>query len=363
MKITFLVGNGFDISLGLKTSYNHFYQWYCKTPTPDGYPHIQMFKDNINDEINSDKPEEERTWSDLELGLGKYSSNFSPSDYSDYMDCFNDVQTHIAEYIGEQCKQFDATHLDQQQIEVFRDSIYNFYDLSDSENAVISKMIHPYNNEISFITFNYSNTLESAISQLKTDVLATWSTAGGSRSCRINPTVLHVNGALSKNPILGVDDALQIENAQMRNNSLVQQILVKNKCVNALGRLWHTNAERLISESNIICIYGMSLGKSDARWWKYILNYLYHNTSVHVIVYWYEPVPISDVEVVRIIKTSEEVKDNLLSYTTLSDRTVRERIKRQIHVKINTNRILKLPTFNQMEALRIYPALLAYKNK
>ena len=30
MQITFLVGNGFDITAGLDTSYSAFYKWYCQ---------------------------------------------------------------------------------------------------------------------------------------------------------------------------------------------------------------------------------------------------------------------------------------------------------------------------------------------
>ena len=30
LNITFLIGNGFDIGLGLKTRYKDFYKYYCK---------------------------------------------------------------------------------------------------------------------------------------------------------------------------------------------------------------------------------------------------------------------------------------------------------------------------------------------
>ena len=42
MNITFLVGNGFDLSAGLRTAYRDFYDWYCAQPS--GNLDIQMFK-------------------------------------------------------------------------------------------------------------------------------------------------------------------------------------------------------------------------------------------------------------------------------------------------------------------------------
>ena len=32
MNITFMIGNGFDRNLGLKTTYSDFIKWYKKTP-------------------------------------------------------------------------------------------------------------------------------------------------------------------------------------------------------------------------------------------------------------------------------------------------------------------------------------------
>lgn len=227
MKITFLVGNGFDVSLGLKTSYSDFYHWYCNIPSD--VLHIQQFKECINDELDSNIPEEQRTWADLEIGLGKYSTHFSPQNVTNYIECFADAQKQIANYIDEQNSKYDTSHLSPQDIENFKKSICRFYDLSDAENNVIERLTRPHTQEISFISFNYSNILDRIISQLETEILATWQSSGGSLSCRINKNIIHINGALSENPILGVDNTSQIENAQLRTNTLVQQILVKNR--------------------------------------------------------------------------------------------------------------------------------------
>ena len=61
MKITFLIGNGFDLGVGLKTRYSDFVPYYLSLPDND--PDIIAFKSIIE----SDK----ETWADAELALGK----------------------------------------------------------------------------------------------------------------------------------------------------------------------------------------------------------------------------------------------------------------------------------------------------
>jgi hypothetical protein len=70
MDITFLVGNGFDIAAGIKTSYRDFYNWYCNQPSAS--PCIEHFKREIQDDVKKGG----ENWSDFEIGLGKYTSRF-----------------------------------------------------------------------------------------------------------------------------------------------------------------------------------------------------------------------------------------------------------------------------------------------
>lgn len=48
MNVTFLVGNGFDISAGLKTSYRDFYTWYLSQSTDD--PAVTKVKAHIEED-------------------------------------------------------------------------------------------------------------------------------------------------------------------------------------------------------------------------------------------------------------------------------------------------------------------------
>jgi len=64
MNITFLIGNGFDRNLGLKTTYSDFIKWYKKTPPKTDI--LKKFREYINDN--------EELWSAAEEELGKYTA-------------------------------------------------------------------------------------------------------------------------------------------------------------------------------------------------------------------------------------------------------------------------------------------------
>lgn len=60
MNVTYILGNGFDLNLGLKTSYYDFYDYYKNIPSPN--EDIENLKEDIKSNINQ--------WSDLEHRIG-----------------------------------------------------------------------------------------------------------------------------------------------------------------------------------------------------------------------------------------------------------------------------------------------------
>ena len=64
MSTLFLIGNGFDLSCGMKTLYKHVYNSYC-IPLESDTELIKKFKNNISSDY--------RTWSDFEEGMAEYA--------------------------------------------------------------------------------------------------------------------------------------------------------------------------------------------------------------------------------------------------------------------------------------------------
>lgn len=91
MNILFMIGNGFDLNLGLKTSYSDFYEYYKSLPSEN------IFIENLKNEISN---EEICDWSDLELALGKYSSKVESEE--EYKIVIKDISEKLGEYLLEE---------------------------------------------------------------------------------------------------------------------------------------------------------------------------------------------------------------------------------------------------------------------
>ena len=95
MNITFLIGNGFDLNLGLKTSYSDFLQVY-KEIKPTDSEVIKKFKQDIL--------QDEQQWSNAEEQFGKYTEEFYNSDFTaeQYCECHEDFCANLAEYLEDE---------------------------------------------------------------------------------------------------------------------------------------------------------------------------------------------------------------------------------------------------------------------
>ena len=87
MNVVYLIGNGFDIKLGLKTRYPDFYSYYFKSPNSN--LKIESFKKTLQQDTKNSE-----LWSDLELDFGEYLSNLSSSE--DFDDLFFDIKNELA---------------------------------------------------------------------------------------------------------------------------------------------------------------------------------------------------------------------------------------------------------------------------
>ena len=343
MKITFLIGNGFDVSMGIESSYSKFYEWYCKQPSILKY--IKDFKANIQKDMRQDIPDEEKTWADFEVGLGKYTAEFPPELVSQFLDCYEDAQGGIVEYLKEQEAKCSVSAISDSCLSEFSDTVLNFYqELPDLERIAVNAVCNDVKNddrEISFVSFNYTGILENILKRLPT-TLKKWKNGNSDHSCKLNTNVIHVHGTISEFPIIGVDGDGQIVNKELLSTPQFREIMIKSECVNALGRLWHRQAEELISKSRIVCVFGMSLGETDAKWWRKLAQWLKADGNRHIVVYWYDRNPPNGVSVRKQLEGKNNVIEKLLSYSQLTNEE-KDAIKNRIHVIINTSKFLKIP--------------------
>ena len=86
MDVVFLLGNGFDINIGMKTRYCDFYDYYFKQISLNNI--IKTFKNNIKENIED--------WADLELKLGEYLENLQENEA---ILIYNDLIKNLQKYI------------------------------------------------------------------------------------------------------------------------------------------------------------------------------------------------------------------------------------------------------------------------
>lgn len=88
MNVTFLIGNGFDLGIGLKTAYTDFFAVYCSKREGDA-PIIDSFKNQLQDDYE--------TWSDFEKAFGEYAGQALDADC--YLKVFENFEVEFSDYL------------------------------------------------------------------------------------------------------------------------------------------------------------------------------------------------------------------------------------------------------------------------
>lgn len=281
--VTFLIGNGFDLNVGLNTRYTDFYKIYTAENANDS-DIIRRFKKDIL------KSEEEnwKTWADFEMGMGQQSKNFAGNNQvEDFIECFNDFVVCFNKYLVDECEKISWNAVEKSIYELFVNSVVHFYIYIKSVGTKYMQEtiehLQDQGAKTHFIQFNYTNAFDKLIqrSNLVKLVSAYHFTFGEN---------LHVHGKIyGGHPSIGVNDESQIENETIRNDPRIQTIFIKPKFLDALQNrninqiIPRTEALNAITESAVICSFGASMGDSDKYWWEKIGEWLRQSDGLLVI--------------------------------------------------------------------------------
>lgn len=290
MTITFLIGNGFNTSLGLDTRYSDFYK-YVIGLIKNGNPELKnnVIIHSITTEFGN---QYDKRWSDLEWGLGTFTElcKCKPEAFLEQKDELEDL---LYDYLEKEQRKIDVDKMNEKELEkyasVFNDSLVKFADFfPPDDKKIISDVVLSYGENIRFnvVDFNYTNALDDIwdLTALKTVDNGTLVVKDKSPIYSLGEK-MHIHGELGISPILGVDNIGQIVNKEWRQNSSFIDLMIKER-MNIIAKLDRTNqAKRIINDSTIICVYGMSLGKTDQMWWQEIANWLYKDGRHKLIIY------------------------------------------------------------------------------
>lgn len=309
MSVLFLIGNGFDLNCGMKTSYRNVYDEYIKTDSSSNL--IKQFKEKIGREYDK--------WGDFEMAM---ASEYAPEvvNVDDFMECVTDFTIYLRQYLTKQEEDFNNTINNSGEMElVKKEMLYSFSSFYEGiTNNLTNKLISKVENSFPrIISFNYTKVFDNIFYNLY-------------GKGRVNP-VIHVHGDVEE-PIIGIDNIQQIE-APIKESYRLERGFVKPEFNRQYDNNRVNTAERLIENADVICVYGMSLGESDLTWRNHLINWL-HTGDKELVLYDYEASRDKSRTVPERMDKEDARKDKILYGWGVDDV---DGIRPNVHIPIGKN--------------------------
>lgn len=270
-KVLWIIGNGFDNNLGLETGYRSFLlKKYFASGTANKY------RDELVKRLGGFDPNSQSDlWSDLESLLGE-ATKFYEDDVDLFHDTFEDIQRQLVEYVAQEEKRLPA-EFSPAAIEEFRKSLCTFSRrLAPLDQAEAAPAVNPDENVwVSAITLNYTHSFDSLwTSTVKDGELLTISPGSLAPRHFYPDKIFHLHGTVNSvgagdSVIFGVSDQSQFSSALLPKDPDFAESWVKSERNSGLLRN-DKNRQMidLVKSADSFCIYGCSLGLSDAYIWK-----------------------------------------------------------------------------------------------
>jgi len=284
--VTFIIGNGFDLRVGLKTRYADFYKIYTKVKNGDSKT-IKRFKE----EILKSESHNWKNWADFEFQMGEHCSEFQgDTPVEDFVECFNDFVVSFNEYLTNECEAIDWASVNNVHISNFSTSITNFYTHIKRVGQNEIQQCMGNRAPVNFLQFNYTDVFDNILAKSNLKNLRQTVSSGHMGIGSLGKNI-HVHGKLGKGGYMtmGVDDERQIKNDKMSNDPRMHMIFIKPKFLDALQardvnqEITRGEALRIITASNVICSYGTSLGDTDGFWWGKIGDWLKQGQGTFIV--------------------------------------------------------------------------------
>lgn len=322
MNIVHVIGNGFDLNLGLKTSYKHFYEYYKSQESKK--ESIKLLKK----EIDSDS----ENWSDLELALGKFTSKAKTAEEFEIIR--QDIILNLSNYLKSIETSFDLSNVNTHELSIFLSSPH--IELRNGEKAIFEELLKSIKHEssnVNIISFNYTTILDKLIIEF---VNKTMSFA---KAISVNSTirdVKHIHGLLDERLIIGVNDNSQVSNESFVENIDFKEAFIKTEYNKASSHLVDNECIDLLNNANIICVFGSSLGLTDKFWWELICDRLLKQ-NCKLIIY-HKSFDAGDPRLYNLINREIRIlKDKFLSNKPNLTNEEKEIIRQNIHINVNSN--------------------------
>ena len=272
IRVTFLIGNGFDLNLGLDTRYEDFYPHYLEDGrfhTDD--PEILQFKELLQSGGNYSR------WADFELALGQHTNAPPLNSEASLRKCLQHFKRCFAQYLRDEENRidYDACGRDMA-LKFLKDIRSHLAYLEPRFRGIILTTHTPKDSRIyTVLNFNYTTVIDRLFDHLNDRDFVLQSKI----------PVIHVHGTHSGGMLLGVDNISQVANPNLFTYTRQKRMFLKPLLNQQSGYGHDAEALSVLENSDTICIFGMSLGETDATWWVRIGQWLIANPYRHLLIF------------------------------------------------------------------------------
>lgn len=331
MNVTFLIGNGFDLNLGLDTRYTDFIEEYIEEKPLD----TEIIK-NFKKDLKEDK-EKANLWSNAELAMGQYSikvaERYKQRAAEIYCDLHDDFCEKLAQYLQDEQQRIEIPDLKEKFIKSFSNILKGFStEQTNQLNYLIRKGQADYYN---FIIYNYTTIIDDLIVDNRKIGAHTHIFPNGS-SATYSDTIIdliHVHGTTTEAMVLGVNDITQIGAPQIFDGQPdeLKNTFLKKEFNAMVEEGTFEKTQTILGKSNLIYIYGMSLGETDKIWWQQIYQLLQKNSSLRVIIHSIDT-PTNLLTPRNRIAFAKKQKNQLIKYSLEENREIDNELLSRIHI-------------------------------
>ena len=318
MNVLYILGNGFDKAQGMKTSYPEFYE-YLKTIDPS--KESSLLK-KMKQEIKADTA----LWSDMEEALGKFTESIiSVQEFEDF---YYELSNHLQDHLNNENNHF--TPSDKLKTKFQNDFLAISKYLGDLDKPRFTLFSNTISGgkDISVMSLNYTNTLEKLLSLGSNN-----SKSFGSSQTLSN--IIHVHGILNDSIILGVNDSSQIANNDLRDDDDIKDFMIKLQSNQCMKSTRHLKCAELIANAHCIILYGVSLGDTDAHWWKLIGEQLIRRKSLCIIQHVYAPKAIEPTKKHLMGRIERQHQNLLLQKMRIDKKDISDELKNRLFFIVN----------------------------
>ena len=276
MNITFLIGNGFDIACGMNTSYSAIKESY-----------IENVKSEYSDILREHFLYED--WGDFEVGIYKNADKFA--DVNQLISCIEDFADYLPSYIKQEQEKYEKI-ISEDILDIIKketgDMIKEFWERIPPEQTHFFKNLDEEPNFVNIISLNYSTLVNKIFGSTFTKKNVFNGKTSDYAEHYYLQDIINLHGVYDNPPsmVLGVDNENQFPQKIGKLNSFQKMSLIKQDFINEYDTSNERKAQQVLSDTNVLCIFGCSLSDSDLRIKHKIIEWFNETDDRHIIKFY-----------------------------------------------------------------------------